>query len=350
VASRRAMFAVCAVMWSGTVALPTAADPPTISDGPVTIRPVEYGGWKNNLRIANADAELIVTLDVGPRVMSYKLTGGANVLKEFAPQLGKSGEPDWQIRGGHRLWTAPEDLTRTYAPDNGPVKYTVIPGSPASVPLTVRFTQPPDAFGIQKEIDISLAARGGEVTLLHRLINIGKEAADLAPWALTVVAPGGMEIIPLPPKARHPGSAKNAKSPLDFAPSLALTLWPYTDFKDPRYGWGSKYLTLKQANGAGPTKIGLAHKQHWVGYLNGGYLFVKRFGYQNGKIYPDNGSNFETFTSGDMLEMETLGPMVALPPGGAAEHAEIWELFGKVPDCPNEQAIDQFVLPLATKK
>src|SRR5581483_8622355 len=88
--------------------------------GPVRVELVEYGGWKNNLKIGNGTVELIVTLDVGPRVISYKPAAGANVFHEAANELGKSGEPKWVARGGHRLWTAPEDLTRTYAPDNGP--------------------------------------------------------------------------------------------------------------------------------------------------------------------------------------------------------------------------------------
>jgi len=32
---------------------------------------IEYRGWKNNLRLTNGDVELVVTLDVGPRVISY---------------------------------------------------------------------------------------------------------------------------------------------------------------------------------------------------------------------------------------------------------------------------------------
>src|SRR6516164_11764967 len=110
---------IATIMAGVAMPLTAAAD----EKGKVTVEKVEYKGWKNNLRVSNGDAELIVTLDVGPRVISYRLAGGKNVLKQYAEQLGKSGEKDWQIRGGHRLWVGPEDLTRTYAPDNGPVKY-----------------------------------------------------------------------------------------------------------------------------------------------------------------------------------------------------------------------------------
>lgn len=306
---------------------------------------VEYKGWKNNLRLANADAELIVTLDVGPRVISFRPTDGANVFKEFAEQLGKSAESDWQMRGGHRLWAGPEDLTRTYAPDNGPVtRETIGPG-------TVRFTQRPDAdYGIQKEIDLSLTRRGRRATAIHRIRNVGTRATELALWALTVMAPGGVAIIPLPPKRPHPGPPKNARSPADYAADQTLVLWPFFDFTDPRWTFGKHYITLRQDPRApGPTKIGLAHRGGWVGYLNAGTLFVKRFGFHDGQRYPDGGVNFETFTNSEMLEVESLGPITTLEPGRAVELAEEWELFTGVPTVAGEDEIERAIRPLAQR-
>jgi hypothetical protein len=314
-----------------------------------TVETVAYQGWKNNLRLSNADAELVITLDVGPRVMSYKLNGGKNVFKEFPEQMGKSGEKTWVGRGGHRLWTAPEDLTRTYAPDNGPVKYQELPAKEAGV-VGVRVTQPPDAeYGVQKEMDISLSP-GGRVELVHRITNVGNQPTGLSVWCLSMMAPGGVEVIPLPPKKPHPGDPKNARSPADFAPDQHLALWPYFDFKDPRWKLGSKYITLHQDAKRGPTKIGLAHRLGWVGYLNGGTLFVKRFDYQPDQPYPDGGCNYETFTNQDMLEMESLGPLVRLAPGARAEHVEHWELHKDVPEFKDEQGIDKNVLPLLKEK
>jgi hypothetical protein len=306
---------------------------------------IEYKGWKNNLRLDNGDVELIVTLDVGPRIISYRLAGGKNVFKEYDGQLGKSGEKEWQIRGGHRLWVGPEDLTRTYVLDNGPVKYKEI------APGVGRFTPAADKeYGVQKEIDVKLPKKGSRVVVVHRITNVGDKATELAPWGLSVMAPGGVEIIPLPPKKLHPGSPKNAKSPNDFGPNQRLVLWPYFDFKDPRWSFGEKYITLKQDAKCGPTKAGLAHQLGWVAYLNGGTLFVKHFPYQEGKTYPDSGCNFETFTAQDMLEIESLGPVVKLAPKESVEHTEEWELFKDVGDITDEASIDKNVLPKVTGK
>lgn len=320
----------------------TAAD----KEAGVKAEKVAYKGWKNNLRISNGNVELTVTLDVGPRIIGYQLAGGKNVFKEYADQLGKTGEPDWQIRGGHRLWVAPEDLTRTYAPDNGPVHHQEVSSG------RHRFTPAEDKpYGVQREFDVRLAPKGSKATITHRITNTGDRIADLAVWSLSVMAPGGVEIVPLPPKKPHPGSPKNARSPADFAPNVTLALWPFFDFKDPRWQFGTKYITLRQDPKAkGPTKLGVAHKMGWIGYLNDSTLFVKRIPFKPGATYPDNGVNFETFTNEDMLEVESLGPLAKLEPGQSIEHVEEWELFGDIEPVKDETDIDKNVTAkIATK-
>ncbi len=307
----------------------------------VTVNKGTYKGWKNNLFLSNGDVELIVTLDVGPRVISYRLKGGKNVFKQYADQLGKSGEESWQIRGGHRLWTAPERIKETYYPDNAPVKSVV------EQPGLVRFIPPKEtSTGLQKEIVLRLAKSGSKVVVEHRITNLGSKKVKLAPWALSVMAPGGIEIVPLPPHKPHPGGAKNATSDEDYWPNLNLVLWSYTDFRDPRLTLGSKYILLKQDKSAkGPIKFGLLNAMGWVGYLNDGTLFVKRFPYKKGATYPDRGCNYETFTNADMLELETLGPLRTLKPKQTVTLTETWQLFDKVPAVKTEQDVDKHVLP-----
>ena len=160
------------------------------------------------------------------------------------------------------------------------------------------------------------------------------------------MAPGGVEIIPLPPKKSHPGHPSNAKSPADYAPNQELILWPYFDFADTRWTFGKKYAFLRQDVNKGPTKIGLAHRAGWVAYLNGGVLFVKRFDYREGAVYPDLGTRYQTFSNEDMLEMETVGELVTLAPGASAELKESWELYGDVPPVRSEADVDRVILPL----
>ena len=306
-----------------------------------TVDVIEYRGWKNNLRLTNGHAELVVTLDVGPRVISYRLADGVNVMKNYDAMMGGTGEPEWQLRGGHRFWLAPEDLTRTYFPDNRPVKWEALGDRGA------RFTPPPETeYGVQKVMELRLAERGTLVDVTLRVTNVGTAATELAPWGPTVMAPGGVEIIPLPPKTNHPGHPKNAKSPADYGPNQELVLWPYFDFADTRWTFGAKYALLRQDVNKGPTKIGLAHREGWVAYLNSGVLFVKRFDYRAGAVYPDRGTRYQTFSNEDMLEMETVGELVTLQPGASAELVESWELHGGVPPVATEADVDRVILPL----
>ena len=91
---------------------------------------VEFNGWQNNVRLANGEVELIVTQDVGPRVCRFGFIDGPNMFAELDGQ-GGSGEEEWMIRGGHRLWIAPEEKPTT----NTFVTRTV--GVPAAVAVGV---------------------------------------------------------------------------------------------------------------------------------------------------------------------------------------------------------------------
>jgi hypothetical protein len=280
-----------------------------------------YQGWPNNLRLANGDAELILTLDVGPRVLSYRRAGGANVFAEFPEQYGGTGEPRWMIRGGHRLWLAPEDTTRTYAPDNTPVRATPLGAR------SVRLTPDPDGYGTVKELDVTLAATGTSVTVVHRAINVGSAPTTLSPWTLSVMAAGGVAVVPLPPKRPHPGPPENAATPDAYAPNQRMIVWPFTDLGDSRWHFGDHFITLSHDSAKGPTKIGLFHRMGWVSYLNAGTLFVKRIPAVEGVPHPDDGVNFELFSNERVVELESLGPLVTLAPGQSAELREDWELL-----------------------
>jgi len=302
---------------------------------PVEIEVIAFNGWQNNLRLCNGTVELVVTLDVGPRILSYKKCGGFNPLKIFEDQAGTTGEPAWKNRGGHRLWIAPEDKVLTYFPDNAPVTWEQL--GDRWVKLV---SAPETTSGYQKEIEISLEPEGTGVTLLHRLTRTDSTPGYLSAWALTVMAAGGMAVVPQPELGQHPR---------DLLPNRNLVLWPYTDMSDPRWRFGRKYILLKQDASGGPTKIGLAHAQGWSGYLVGGVFFLKRYQWNAEAIYPDRGSNFEMFTNARMLELESLGPLTNLRPGQSLEHIERWELHdgpASLDATDPEGQLDKFLGPI----
>jgi len=317
---RLGAIAVAGLVWVGAVG------------AEVTMQKKEYGGWPNCVALSNGKIELVVTTDVGPRIIRYGFVGGQNLLNEYPDLLGKTGGDEWRIYGGHRLWHAPEAKPRTYEPDNFPVKHEWN-GS------VLRLTQDTEkSTGIQKQMEISLNDQTGQVTILHRLTNRNPWTVELAPWALSVMAKSG--------RAIYPQEAFRAHTDY-LLPARPLTLWHYTDMQDPRWTWGTKYIQLRQDPKAKtPQKVGFRNTPGWAAYTLNGDVFIKRFPYTEGASYVDYGCNTETFTNEDMLEIESLGPLVKLDAdGGVVEHVEEWSLF-KAEIGKEETAIDAKLLPL----
>lgn len=304
---------------------------------------VPYGGWPNCVKLSNGSVELVATTDVGPRIIRFGFVGQDNEFFEDAGQLGKTGGDEWKSYGGHRLWHAPESKPRTYFPDNAPVKHKM-------VGQTLRLTQAVEpTTGIEKEIDITLDRKANHVTLIHKLTNRNLWPIEMAPWALSQMAPGGEAIFPQEPYAPHPDFPDFSGQKTDqkhFVPSRTMALWSYTNLADPRWTFTSKYIVLKQdVKLKKPQKIGFSNREDWGAYARNGHLFVKTSAYQSGATYPDGGCSFESFVNADLLEVETLGPMVKLAPGATITHREDWYLFEGVQFENTDESIDAKILP-----
>jgi len=303
----------------------------------VKIEKTNFKGWSNSYRISNGEVEVIVTSDIGPRIMRYAFPGGQNIFKEFTETLGKSGEEKWQLRGGHRIWAAPEDAVKTYAPDNGPVHIS-IKGD------VLEATEPVEALtGLEKQVVVRMSGTGSGVEVLHRIRNTNNKSLELAAWALSMMAQGGVGIHGFPPRGTH----------LEvLAPTNPLVMWAFTDLTDQRWQFTKKYLILRQdPNHHGqPQKLGSFNPHTWSAYLLGSDLFIKRVEADPKRTYPDLGASFETFTNADFLEQETLGPMTKLAPGASLEHTERWTLHRNVHIREwNDAELDHVLLPLVGK-
>lgn len=315
--------------------LPALALAMTVSAA-VKIEKVPYQGWPNCYRVTNGEIELIVTSDIGPRIMRLGFVKGQNFFKEFKDMMGKSGEEQWMIRGGHRLWAAPEDSVKTYALDNSPIKIDVHGDVLVATEPVEQLT------GLEKQITVRMAATGNTVEILHRIRNTNRKAVELSPWGLTVMAQGGIGFTGFPPRGKHPEV---------LPPTNPLVMWAYTDFSDKRWTFTKKYLALRQdPKATEPQKVGHFNSNTWGAYLLGTELFIKRSQADPSKTYPDFGCSYETFTNADFLEIETLGPMTKLTPGASVQHIENWSLHKnvRIPSI-TDAVLDKVLLPLLPK-
>ena len=302
------------------------------SNAAVRVEKSEYKGWKNCYRITNGEIEAIVTSDVGPRVIRFAFVGGQNLFKEYGDQLGNSGEEKFQLRGGHRVWKAPEDPVATWAPDNVPVEIKITTTGIIAREPVEPLTQ------LQKEIEVRMAESGAQLTVINRITNRGLFPLRFSAWALTMMAPGGVAVSGFPPRGKHP---------INLEATNPLVMWAYTNLADPRWKFTKKYLTLRQdPNDADAQKLGMFNPDTWGAYILNGEAFLKRAKSDPTKTYPDFGCSFETFTNNEFLEIETLGPMTDVRPGQTVEHTERWALFRDVrPNSLTDVELDRVLIP-----
>jgi hypothetical protein len=278
------------------------------------IKKIEYLGLTGCLEVSNGDASLVIPTGFGPRVLFYGLDGGENVFGWHPDAAVETELGTWKPYGGHRLWVAPENMPLSYAPDNDPVEYGL------DGDLSVRLIQPADSRVVYtKEMTVSLDAAGSGVTVDHKITDQSGDAMKISAWALTIMRPGGVVVIPNEPFAPY--------GPDSLLPVRSLAKWSYTDLTDPRWSFDKDAMRLKvDQNIHSQQKIGVLNRLGWVAYLLGDVVFTKRSAFIAEAVYPDMNSNFEVYTDGGFVEIESLSPLRHLEPGQSVEHQERWVL------------------------
>ncbi len=250
--------------------------------------------------------------EAGPRIVRLSLASTDDNLMAEVPDLGMSTPYGrFNLYGGHRLWHSPEEMPRSYVPDDEGCSAEPIPDG-------VRLSGPIEGpTGIRKSIQLQLNPHRAAVTLTHRLENCGLWTVKLAPWALTQLRLGGVAIFPQTQgKLDGPG----------LLPNRNLVLWPYTRLADPRLSLKDDLCLIHADPDAHPVKIGYLNRAGWAAYLSGGVAFVKRWTPEPEAEHVDFGCNCESYCNDRFIEVETVGPLAPLAPGQSVTHVEKWEL------------------------
>ena len=239
----------------------------------------------------------------GPRIIGLHAKGVAgNLLAETPDVHWTTPHGEFYLRGGHRLWTAPEDSFYICPEDHVKV---------IAEKDRVTLRSDVDVSGLEKEISFHLDQN--RVLLTHRVTWHGKEPIELAPWGITQLRLGGMAILP--------------QSDSDgLLPNRNLVLWPYSQVNDERLELHDDLILIYGQAAEHAFKIGNTNSHGWIACLLDNALFVKRFSVDCTCRYPDMGSNVEAYVRDSCLELETLGPLALLKPGESMTHEETWEV------------------------
>lgn len=285
--------------------------------------------WGQCLSLSNDLVELTIPFEFGPRVIRYAFRGEKNHFGEFPAHKADSESGKWHSFGGHRLWHGPEDIVRTYVPDNDPVK---IETSAAGVLIQQKLEAP---TRLQKELEVRLDATGTHVQVTHRIYNHNLFDVRLALWAISVMAAQGRAVISLPPRGSHDENLQAQTS---------LNLWAYTNLQDARWQFGQKYIAFRQNPAiAAAQKIGISKSGGWLAYLNDNQAFVKKCRYSENQTYPDQGSALEIYADHKCVELESLSPLTTIEPGSCAKLVEDWFLVKDIAVDATESEIDQIL-------
>jgi hypothetical protein len=281
----------------------------------MSITTTQYAGHEALVIEAGA-VRLVATTSVGPRILALLGPDGVNAFVEVPDMtLPCPGSDPIHLRGGHRLWAAPEDPRVTYRPDDDPVAVTEIPGG-------ARLTTRPDPVaGTSRET--SIVVTGPErLSFDYRVINTADHPQRLAAWAITMMAPAGRAWLPFLVGEFDPGG---------FQAQRNIALWTYARTDDPRFVLTDAAIEVRAsaiaAHGiTGSFKVGTSLRRGWLAHWRQGVLLVKRAGHDESHTYADMGTSGQVYSHPDFTELETLGPLTDLAPGEAAVHHEDWEV------------------------
>jgi len=263
--------------------------------------------------IENEHFQLECLADAGPRIVRLiPAWVGENIFAEVPDAAVQTALGDYRFFGGHRLWIAPESLEQTYIPDDrGVIAKKVLNG------LRLTGSIEPDTH-IRKTISIQTSHSRPFIMIKHKIENCGRTSIRLAPWAITMLRPNSVALLP-----QQFGTVDKD----GFLPNRNFSLWPYSRWDDPRLKLGDEFIKIKADSTKQPFKLGYFNPHGWLGYMFEDVFFVKRFGVRRDEKYPDNGCNAEAYTNDRMLELESLGALADLKPHEEVIHTETWEMY-----------------------
>ncbi len=298
----------------------------------ISIKEVVYKNYGKCLAISNGIMEVMVTIDIGPRIIKCNICGKENMMFEdiernFFEDVSElfGADKKWYIYGGHRVWMSPESFPVTYYPDNDKVVYRTFASGAEFTPATQAVS------GIQVTVKLEMAENEPKLKLTHKITNAKKEPVTGSLWCLSVMAPGGTALVAQP--TEDTGLLANR----------SLIIWPYTRMTDKRMTITDKYITISQDKNADTKlKIGFNNTKGKAAYINKDQALVKYSEYQHGASYPDNGCSVEIFTNSLFEEVETLSPLTTIARGESIVHTEEWTMFDGVQICEKtEEALEE---------
>ena len=271
------------------------------------IEKINFKGIKA-VRIENKkEDEIILLYGIGPRIISFKPEGKNNFFYVNENDFVETRSADeWKIYGGTRLWTSIEGKW-SYLPDNDECDIEINNNN-----IVVTSKTNPTSL-LQKSIKIEYINDFFRIT--YSIKNNGDYLVNAGLWALSCLQPTDISEIYLPWGENSPWNVKDMKywrSWITSGSNIESEQWKPTN----------EFFIIRPTGEFG--KVGFPNRWGFAIFKNNEINFVKLSEYIEGANYPDDGCSFESYTSKDFYELETLSPIFTMKPQRIYSHTELW--------------------------
>jgi len=287
--------------------------------GDVRIWRAPCGKWPDAVWMASAHAEAAVVPRIG-RIVRFALRGGRNALwtnpaLEGRPAPDAERAKEWANYGGDKLWPAPQDrwswppdLALDGAAHEADTLGGVVLTSPASAKAGIRFVR-----------EIRLSPGGAELRVRNVMENVSGKPVEWSVWEVAQVDRPSFVALPVHRAGRFPKGYRAFPGAEPRSSFLAVKAGEVRMRRDPKRG----------AKIGGDSPLGWVRAVWPDRRLSLSVELRPGVRVERGAAYPDGGCALELWSNPDPLpymELELLGPIVRLPPGGRAEMTTVWAL------------------------
>jgi hypothetical protein len=278
--------------------------------------------------MSNGSVSIVVVTEIGGRIMEYSLDG-QNVLWRNVSELGQIYPLSNELHnyGGCKVWLTPEDqwsAAKDPIIDFGRVNVERLQ-SPKGLPILRVIGGPSLVSGglIIREISMD---DSGAVTFKQTLRNISSKPIEYGLWDITQISCPSLIAFPIRSDSRFDDGVQyivaESKNSKQFSVRDGMAITNYAG----EFG-----------------KIGADSNGPWMIGFEGNLAFVKQFGAMvKGGDYPDGGCSVEVYTADarqNYMQMELLGPLTTLQPGGETSLIEHWQLLRLTQSVKDEKGV-----------
>ncbi len=282
----------------------------------IEIKQINLKYYGKCVSINNGTVKVIVSVDVGPKIIFWGYTNGENMLYipynilEYDEHISQKIPPDiFFKRYGHEIMLEYENSNPVVL-SSGTTIYSILQDG-------VVFSCSSPKLGISTNLEIIIQDSSNSIMIVHSIENINEKAQSFSICSSTFVTQDGTLIVP-----------QNVED-LGNSPNRVLALWKKSNINDSRLYVTNEYLRFNNlsTDNLSVLKLGINNRQAWSTYTKDGITFLKHYLHNKKAKYLNFDSSFIIDSKKALLSLKVLSPIYNVQKNEIAKMAEYWSLF-----------------------